>query len=63
MHRKPVEFRKRAVKLAREGSRWMAQADIDAGRKNGLSSSERKELACPAQGEPGVGDGERDEDP
>ena len=24
----------------------MAQADIDAGRKNGLSSSERKELAC-----------------
>jgi transposase-like protein len=59
---KPLEFRRRAVELARRGDqpvaqiakdlaisesclrRWMNQADIDAGTKEGLSSSERKEL-------------------
>ncbi len=59
---RPAEFRRRAVELAREGSRpiaqlakelgvsesglrrWMAQADIDTGKKEGLSSSDRAEL-------------------
>ena len=59
---KPVEFRRRAVELAREGHkpvagvardlgvsesglrRWMAQADIDHGNKEGLTTSEKKEL-------------------
>ena len=58
----PAEFRKRAVDLAREGSkpvvqvarelgisesglrRWMAQADVDDGRREGVSSSEKQEL-------------------
>ncbi len=60
---KPVEFKRRAVELARQGGkpvaeiardlgvsesglrRWMAQADIDEGKRQGLSSSEKKELA------------------
>lgn len=60
---KPVEFKRRAVELARQGDkpvaeiardlgvsesglrRWMAQADIDEGKRQGLSSSEKKELA------------------
>jgi transposase len=59
---KPAEFRKRAVDLAREGSkpivqvarelgisesglrRWMAQADVDDGKREGLSSAGRAEL-------------------
>jgi transposase len=58
----PAEFRKRAVDLAREGSRpivqvarelgisesglrrWMAQAEVDDGRREGVSSSEKQEL-------------------
>lgn len=59
---KPVEFRRRAVELARLGEkpvaqiakdlgisesglrRWMAQADVDEGKKQGLTRSEREEL-------------------
>jgi len=59
---KPAEFRRRAVELAREGNkpiaqiakdlgmsesglrRWIGQADIDQGRKEGLSTTERAEL-------------------
>lgn len=59
---KPVEFKRRAVELARQGDkpvaeiardlgvsesglrRWMAQADIDEGKRQGLTSSEKKEL-------------------
>lgn len=59
---KPVEFKRRAVELARHGDkpvaeiardlgvsesglrRWMGQADIDEGKREGLSSSEKKEL-------------------
>ena len=58
----PPEFRQRAVELARERAkpiaqiakdlgisesclrRWMDMADIDTGRKEGLSSSDRTEL-------------------
>ena len=58
----PPKFRQRAVELAFERAkpiaqiardlgisesclrRWMSQADVDAGRKEGLSSDERKEL-------------------
>ena len=60
---KPVEFKRRAVELARQGDkpvaeiardlgvsesglrRWMAQADIDEGKRQGLTSAEKKELA------------------
>ena len=58
----PVEFRQRAVDLARTGDvpvaqvakdlgisesclrRWMSVADVDDGRKPGLTSDERAEL-------------------
>jgi transposase-like protein len=58
----PVEFRQRAVDLARTGDvpvaqvakdlgisesclrRWMSIADVDEGRKPGLTSDERAEL-------------------
>jgi len=58
----PPEFRRRAVELARERAkpiaqiaadlgisesclrRWMDVADVDAGKKEGLTSAERAEL-------------------
>lgn len=58
----PPEFRQRAVELAREADRpvaesardigvsetclrnWLNQADIDEGKKEGLSTSEKEEL-------------------
>jgi transposase len=61
---KPLEFRRRAVALAREGGqpvaviakelgisesclrRWMAVDDVDAGRREGLTSAERAELVA-----------------
>jgi transposase-like protein len=61
---KPLEFRRRAVALARQGEqpvaaiakelgisesclrRWMAVDDVDAGRREGLTSAERAELVA-----------------
>lgn len=58
----PLEFRAKAVELARERAkpireiasdlgiaesclrRWMAQDDVEAGRKEGLTKDEREEL-------------------
>jgi transposase len=60
--KRPLEFRRRAVELARLKEkpvaqiakdlgisesclrRWMGVDDVDAGRKEGLTSEERKEL-------------------
>ena len=59
---KPAEFRRRAVELARQGDksvaqiardlgisesglrRWMSQADVDEGKREGVSSAEKQEL-------------------
>jgi transposase-like protein len=44
---KPLEFRRRAVDLGISEScrrRWMDIDDVDAGRREGLTSTERKEL-------------------
>jgi len=59
---RPLEFKRRAVELVKEGRvpvaqvakdlgvsesglrRWMAQADVDEGRRDGVSSSEKQEL-------------------
>ena len=59
----PPEFRRRAVELAREGSRsvsqvakelgisdsglrkWVSQAEIDEGNKQGLTTADREELS------------------
>jgi transposase-like protein len=58
----PLEFRRRAIDLARQPGasvarvakdlgisesglrRWMSQDDVDAGRREGLSTAEREEL-------------------
>jgi transposase-like protein len=58
----PPEFREKAVELAREGAKpiaelakslgisesclrgWVSRDDIDAGRKEGLTTAEREEL-------------------
>ena len=40
--------------------RWMAQDDVDDGRKEGLTSDERARAGRAAPAEPGAGDGDRD---
>src|SRR5919199_6646632 len=74
----PPEFRRRAVELARERAKpiaqiaadigisesclrnWLARADFDEGRKEGLTTTEREELVKLRRGEPGAQDGEGD---
>ena len=40
--------------------RWMAQDDVDAGRKEGLTSEERARAGRLRREQPGAGDGDRD---
>jgi transposase len=46
LREKPIAQIARDLGIAESGlRRWMAQADIDEGKKEGLTSDERKELA------------------
>ena len=61
LREKPIAQIAKDLGIAESGlRRWMAQADIDEGKKEGLSSDERAELVRLAPREPNAGDGDRD---